>query len=82
MKIYIGNLNWDMTEADLNELFATFGQVAFARIPRDKYKANKSKGFGFVEMPNNEEGLKAIEALNNTEVKGRKVMVSESIKEN
>jgi RNA recognition motif-containing protein len=78
MNIYVGSLNFKMNEADLKELFEGYGEVGSAKIIFDKY-SGKSKGFGFVEMPNEAEAKKAIEVLNGSEVQGRKIIVNESI---
>jgi RNA recognition motif-containing protein len=78
MNIYVGNLSWDMTEQDLIELFAPFGEVASAKIVTDKFNNNRSKGFGFVEMASDEEGQSAISNLHDTEILGRKIVVNES----
>jgi RNA recognition motif-containing protein len=67
-----------MNEAELKELFEEYGEVSSAKIIFDKY-SGKSKGFGFVEMPNNAEAKKAIEELNGKEVQGRKIIVNESV---
>ena len=78
MNIYVGSLHFKMNEAELRELFEEFGEVASAKIIFDKY-SGKSKGFGFVEMPNEAEAKKAIEELNGAEIQGRKIIVNESI---
>ena len=78
MNIYVGSLHFKMNEAELRELFEEYGEVASAKIIFDKY-SGKSKGFGFVEMPNEAEAKKAIEELNGAEVQGRKIIVNESI---
>jgi RNA recognition motif-containing protein len=78
MNIYVGNLNWSMTDQDLQELFAPFGEIASAKIVTDKFKGNRSKGFGFVEMPNDEEAQAAIAALHQSEVGERSIVVNES----
>ena len=67
-----------MNEAELREVFEEYGEVSSAKIIIDKY-SGKSKGFGFVEMPNDAEAKKAIEELNGAEVSGRKIIVNESI---
>ena len=67
-----------MNEAELKEIFEEYGEVGSAKIIIDKY-SGKSKGFGFVEMPNEAEAKKAIEELNGAEVQGRKIIVNESI---
>lgn len=77
MNIYVGNLSWTMTNEDLQALFTPFGEVISAKIVTDKFKNNRSKGFGFVEM-GNDEGNAAIAALNETEIEGRKIVVNES----
>jgi RNA recognition motif-containing protein len=78
MNIYVGSLHFKMNEAELKELFEEYGEVASAKIIFDKY-SGKSKGFGFVEMPNEAEAKKAIEELNGAEVQGRNIIVNESI---
>jgi len=78
MNIYVGSLNFKMNEAELKEVFEEYGEVTSAKIIIDKY-SGKSKGFGFVEMPNEAEAKKAIEELNGAEVSGRKIIVNESI---
>lgn len=78
MNIYAGSLHFKMSEAELREIFEEYGEVASAKIIFDKY-SGRSKGFGFVEMPNEAEAKKAIEELNGAEVQGRKIIVNESI---
>jgi RNA recognition motif-containing protein len=78
MNIYVGNLNWNMTSEDLQALFAPYGEVASAKIITDKFKNNRSKGFGFVEMPDDEAAKAAIAALHESEIEGRKIVVNES----
>lgn len=77
MNIFVGNLNYKMTSEGLTELFSPFGQVSSARIITDKM-SGRSKGFGFVEMADNEEALKAIASIHETEVMGRKIIASEA----
>ena len=77
MNIYVGNLSWNLKDQDLSNLFATHGEVASAKIVTDKF-TNRSKGFGFVEMPNDDQAQAAIAALNGTEVDGRNIVVNES----
>ena len=77
MNIYVGNLSYRMTEAELKDTFAPFGEVKRTKIVKDR-DTNRSKGFGFVEMENDADALKAIEALNNKEVGGRALRVNES----
>ncbi|MGI8950066.1 MAG: RNA recognition motif domain-containing protein [Chitinophagaceae bacterium] len=78
MNIYVGNLNWSMTSDDLYNLFATYGEVGTAKIVTDKFNNNRSKGFGFVEMTDDEAARTAISSLNESEVMGRKIVVNES----
>jgi RNA recognition motif-containing protein len=77
MKIYVGNLSFNITEEELRGLFQEFGQVDTVNIITDNY-SGQSKGFGFVEMANREEAMKAIDALNAKEVKGRALTVNEA----
>ncbi len=77
MNIYVGNLSWNLKDQDLSNLFATYGEVASAKIVTDKF-THRSKGFGFVEMANDAEAQAAIAALNGTEVDGRNIVVNES----
>jgi len=77
MNIYVGNLSYEVTEGDLSEAFGAYGEVASAKIITDRYTGN-SKGFGFVEMPNDAEGKVAIESLNGQELKGRTLAVNEA----
>ncbi len=77
MNIFVGNLNYKMTNEALEQLFTAHGQVSSARIIIDKM-SGRSKGFGFVEMPNEEEAKKAIAALHETDVMGRNMIASEA----
>lgn len=77
MEIYVGSLPYSVTEDDLKEAFAPFGEVASVRLVSDKF-SGKSKGFGFVEMPNNEEADAAIAALNENDFKGRDIKVNQA----
>ena len=77
MKLYVGNLSFDASETDLQELFAQAGQVESARIITDMY-TGKSRGFGFVEMANRDEGQKAIDQFNGKDLKGRPIVVNEA----
>ncbi len=77
MNIYVGNLSWTMTDDDLMNLFTEHGSVTSAKILKDKMNG-RSKGFGFVEMEDDEAAKAAIAALNETEVQGRKLIVNES----
>src|SRR5947208_4032714 len=78
MNIYVGNLNWNMTSDDLHNLFSPYGDVVSAKIVTDKMNNNRSKGFGFVEMSDDEAARQAISNLNDTDVQGRKIVVNES----
>lgn len=78
MNIYVGNLNWGMTSEDLQNLFAPYGEVTSAKIVTDKFNNDRSKGFGFVEMADDEAARAAIAALHDTDVSGRKIVVNES----
>lgn len=75
MKLYAGNLAYGVTESDLKEAFSKFGQVSEVSLVTDKF-SGQSKGFGFVEMPNNSEADAAIKALNDTALKGRNIKVN------
>jgi RNA recognition motif-containing protein len=77
MNIYVGNLHYEINEEFLKTVFEEYGAVDSAKIIIDKY-SGKSKGFGFIEMPNENEGLKAVEALNGKEVKGRNLKVNQA----
>ena len=77
MNIYVGNLSWGLKEQDLADLFAPYGEVASAKIVMDKF-TNRSKGFGFVDMPNDEQAQAAISQLNGSEIDGRNLVVNES----
>lgn len=75
MNIYVGNISWGMSDQDLENLFAEHGTVTSAKIITDRM-TNRSRGFGFVEMSDGAEA--AIDALNEAEVDGRKLVVNES----
>ena len=77
MNIYVGNLSWGLKDQDLANMFAPFGEVTTAKIVMDKF-TQRSKGFGFVEMPNDEQAQAAIAQLNGSEVEGRNLVVNES----
>jgi RNA recognition motif-containing protein len=77
MNIYVGNLSWSMTDEDLTNLFTQYGTVTSGKILKDKMNG-RSKGFGFVEMEDDEAAKTAIANLNETEVQGRKLIVNES----
>ena len=75
MNIYVGNLPYNVTDADLRETFSGFGEVSSVHLISDKY-SGESKGFGFVEMDNNSQADTAIKALNGTDMKGRNITVN------
>ena len=77
MNIYVGNLSWNLKDQDLTDLFTPYGEVASAKIVTDKF-TQRSKGFGFVEMPNDDQAQAAIAQLNGSEVDGRNLVVNES----
>ena len=77
MNIYVGNLSWTMTDEDLSNLFTQYGTVTSGKILKDKMNG-RSKGFGFVEMEDDEAARTAIANLNETEVMGRKLILNES----
>lgn len=77
MNIYVGNLPWSLSEDDLREAFAAFGEVESVKIITDKF-SGRSRGFGFVEMPNREEGEAAISGMNEKDLKGRAIKVNEA----
>jgi RNA recognition motif-containing protein len=74
--IYVGNLSWSTTDADLRSLFAQYGEVSSAHVIEDR-ATGRSRGFGFVEM-DAEGARKAIDAINGTEFQGRTLKVNES----
>jgi RNA recognition motif-containing protein len=77
IKIYVGNLSFDSNEADLKGLFETYGEVESAKVIIDQF-TNRSRGFGFIEMTNREEGLKAIQGLDSKDLGGRALKVNEA----
>jgi len=74
MNIFVARLNFKTRREDLEAAFAKFGEVSSAKIVKDR-DTGRSKGFGFVEMPNDEDALKAMAALNETELDGRVIVV-------
>lgn len=77
VNIYVGNLSYEASDDDLRSAFEPFGQVTSARVIKDR-ETGRSRGFGFVEMPNADEARKAIEGVNNKDVAGRPVRVNEA----
>jgi RNA recognition motif-containing protein len=77
IKIYVGNLSFDSSEGELQSLFEAYGAVDSAKIIVDQF-TNRSRGFGFIEMQNREEGLKAIQELDSKDLGGRSLKVNEA----
>ena len=77
MRIYIGNMPYGITSEDLSELFGEYGHVQDATVIMDR-ETGRSKGFGFVEMPNNGEADRAIKELNSTQRQGRMITVNQA----
>ena len=77
MKIYVGNMPYSVTSEELSEMFGQYGQVAEANVIMDR-ETGRSKGFGFVDMPNQTEANEAVDALNSSQMSGRTLRVSEA----
>jgi len=77
MNLYIGNIPYSISESELTQLFANYGEVTSLNVVKDKV-TNRSKGFGFVEMPDDSAASAAINELNGKEVNGRKIIVNEA----
>jgi RNA recognition motif-containing protein len=77
MNIFVGNLSKDVTEDDLQNLFAEYGSVRNVKVIRDLF-SGESKGFGFLEMPGQAEAQKAMSELNTRDLKGKKIAVNEA----
>jgi len=77
MNIYVGNLSYSTTDAELEAMFGEFGEVSSAQVITDR-DTGRSRGFGFVEMPDEEEARSAIDGLNGKEVGGRNLTVNEA----
>ena len=77
MNIYVGNLNYDLSEDDLKNAFEEYGAVESVKIIIDRY-SGRSKGFGFIEMKNNDEAKVAMEALSGKELSGRTLVINEA----
>ena len=75
MNIYVSNVSFHTSESDLTDLFSKFGTVKSVKLIMDNF-TGKPRGFGFIEMPVDEEGTKAIESLNNKEIQGRNLSVA------
>ena len=77
MNIYVGNLSYDATDSELNAVFSEFGEVSSANVIKDK-QSGVSKGFGFVEMPNDSEANEAIKALDESPLQGQNIRVNQA----
>jgi hypothetical protein len=77
IELYVGNLSYDMTEAELEKTFSAFGGVLSVRVIKNKFN-DRSKGYGFVEMAEQNGADKAVKAMNAKEVMGRKMVVNEA----
>ncbi|MEZ4800236.1 MAG: RNA-binding protein [Flavobacteriales bacterium] len=77
MNIFVSGLNYSLTSEELNEIFSRFGEVSSAKVILDK-ETGRSRGFGFVEMSSEEDGRNAVSALDQSEVKGRKINVKQA----
>lgn len=77
MNIYVGNISFRMTDEDLRSAFSAHGEVSSAKVIVDR-ETGRSRGFGFVEMPNQGEAESAISALNGQDVQGRALKVNEA----
>ena len=77
MNLYVGNLSYEMSEENLRNEFAEYGEVKSAKIITDR-DTGRSRGFGFVEMNSDGEGKKAMEALNGKDFEGRELVVNEA----
>lgn len=77
MNIFVSNLSFQVQDQDLHEIFAEYGEITSAKVITDKF-SGRSRGFGFVEMPNEEEAKKAIAELDQAEVDGRAISVAEA----
>lgn len=77
MKLFVGSLPYELTDENLKEIFEAIGLVNSAKIIIDR-QTNRSRGFGFVEMAEYEDGKQAIEQLNGTKIKGRSIVVKKA----
>jgi RNA recognition motif-containing protein len=77
MNIFVSGLNYSLTSEELTEIFSQYGSVTSAKVIMDKM-TGRSRGFGFVEMSSDEEGRNAVSALDQSDVKGRKINVKEA----
>lgn len=74
-KLFVGSLPWAVDSAQLEQLFSQYGKVISAQVLKDR-ETGRSRGFGFVEMSSEEEAQKAVEALNGSDMEGRKIVVN------
>ncbi|HBF23407.1 MAG TPA: RNA-binding protein [Planctomycetes bacterium] len=77
MRIYVGNLPWSVDNDSLRDLFSSYGDVADAVVIRDR-ETGRSRGFGFVDLSDDEAGNAAIEAMHGTEIEGRDLVVNQA----
>lgn len=77
MNIYVRNLNYSLKEEELGQLFGEFGEVSSVKIIKDKI-TGRAKGFGFIEMPDDNAAAEAISKINGTDVKGRPIQVEKA----
>ena len=77
MNIYVGNLSYSLSESELRDAFAAYGEVSSVKVLMDR-ETGRSRGFGFVEMPNQTEGEAAVAEINGKEVGGRPLRVNEA----
>lgn len=77
MNIYVGNLNYTLSEEEVSELFAQFGEVTSVKLIKDR-ETGRAKGFGFIEMADDAEGAAAVEQLDGAMVQGRNIKVNEA----
>jgi RNA recognition motif-containing protein len=77
MNIYVGQLPYDVDEEELKKIFSEFGETGEIHLIKDRF-SGRSKGFGFVDMPNNSEADTAIKALNKSTLKGREIKVNQA----
>ncbi len=76
-KLFVGNLPWSVDDQALRELFSKYSSVVSATVLKDR-ETNRSRGFGFVEMSDDNEAMQAIQEMNDSEVEGRKIVVNEA----
>ena len=81
MKLFVAGLPYDFDDVDLKEMFELYGAVNFAKVVMDR-ETGKSKGFGFVDMPDDTEARQAIETLDNASIRGKKMAVKEADEQN